>query len=50
MKGQHTDLDEIRMAAAYRRRRMTGPATFSLFVWPLPARREFWSPPAWPMR
>jgi nicotinic acid phosphoribosyltransferase len=52
MKGLYTDLYEVRMATAYRRRRMTGPATFSLFVRRLPAgpripdrRRPSWSRP-----
>jgi nicotinate phosphoribosyltransferase len=41
MKGLYTDLYEVRMAAGYRRRRMVGPATFSLSVRRLPARRGF---------
>jgi nicotinate phosphoribosyltransferase len=36
-----TDLYEIRMAASYLRRRMRGPATFSLFARWLPANRGF---------
>ncbi|MEV4709426.1 nicotinate phosphoribosyltransferase [Actinoplanes sp. NPDC049316] len=36
-----TDLYELRMAAAYLRRSMSGPATFSLFVRGLPAERGF---------
>ncbi|WIY00509.1 nicotinate phosphoribosyltransferase [Amycolatopsis mongoliensis] len=39
--GLHTDLYEIRMAASYLRRGMTGPATFSLFVRRLPPGRGF---------
>ncbi|MBE1494025.1 nicotinate phosphoribosyltransferase [Amycolatopsis lexingtonensis] len=39
--GLHTDLYEIRMAASYLRRGMTGPATFSLFVRRLPPDRGF---------
>jgi nicotinate phosphoribosyltransferase len=41
MNGLCTDLYEVRMAATYRRRRMTGPATFSLFCRRLPAGRGF---------
>lgn len=41
MTGLHTDLYEIRMAASYLRRGMTGPATFSLFVRKLPPERGF---------
>lgn len=37
----HTDLYELRMAASYRRHRMVGPATFSLFVRKLPEDRGF---------
>lgn len=36
-----TDLYELRMAASYLRRGMTGPATFSLFVRTLPQDRGF---------
>jgi nicotinate phosphoribosyltransferase len=39
--GLCTDLYEIRMAASYLRRGMTGPATFSLFVRALPPDRGF---------
>lgn len=41
MTGLRTDLYELRMAASYLRRGMTGPATFSLFVRRLPHRRGF---------
>ncbi|TVT15118.1 nicotinate phosphoribosyltransferase [Amycolatopsis rhizosphaerae] len=41
MTGLHTDLYEIRMAASYLRRGMTGPATFSLFARSLPRDRGF---------
>lgn len=41
MPGLYTDLYQIRMAASYLRREMTGPATFSLFVRDLPADRGF---------
>lgn len=41
MLGLHTDLYEVRMAASYLRRGMTGPATFSLFARRLPHRRGF---------
>jgi nicotinate phosphoribosyltransferase len=36
-----TDFYELTMAASYRRRGMTAPATFSLFVRDLPAERGF---------
>jgi hypothetical protein len=36
-----TDLYELNVAARYLRRRMGGPATFSLFVRKLPATRGF---------
>ena len=36
-----TDLYQLNMAASYLRRRMTGPATFSLFVRSLPESRGF---------
>jgi nicotinate phosphoribosyltransferase len=39
--GLFTDLYELRMAASYLRRDMTGSATFSLFVRELPPRRGF---------
>ena len=39
--GLLTDLYELNMAASYLSRRMTGPATFSLFVRQLPAERGF---------
>jgi nicotinate phosphoribosyltransferase len=39
--GLCTDLYELRMAASYLRREMTGPATFSLFVRRLPPDRGF---------
>jgi nicotinate phosphoribosyltransferase len=39
--GLVTDLYELTMAASYLRRRMTQPATFSLFVRKLPASRGF---------
>ncbi|HEY8453604.1 MAG: nicotinate phosphoribosyltransferase [Micromonosporaceae bacterium] len=41
MTGLYTDLYEVRMAASYLRRGMTGPATFSLFSRRLPASRGF---------
>ena len=41
MSGLCTDLYEVRMAASYLRRRMAGPATFSLFARRLPAERGF---------
>ncbi|MEV4140934.1 nicotinate phosphoribosyltransferase [Dactylosporangium sp. NPDC049742] len=41
MTGLCTDMYEVRMAAAYLRRAMAGPATFSLFVRRLPADRGF---------
>lgn len=41
MQGLWTDLYELRMAASYRRRGMSGPATFSLFARRLPPRRGF---------
>ncbi|MEV0702814.1 nicotinate phosphoribosyltransferase [Saccharopolyspora sp. NPDC050389] len=41
MSGLCTDLYEIRMAASYLRRGMTGPATFSLFARKLPRDRGF---------
>lgn len=41
MSGLYTDLYELRMAASYLKRRMIGPATFSLFARKLPARRGF---------
>src|SRR5690606_32297313 len=41
MTGLYTDLYEVRMAASYLRRDMTGPATFSLFSRRLPASRGF---------
>lgn len=41
MTGLCTDLYEVRMAASYLRRDMTGPATFSLFSRRLPATRGF---------
>jgi nicotinate phosphoribosyltransferase len=41
MTGLYTDLYEVRMAASYLRRGMTGSATFSLFSRRLPARRGF---------
>jgi nicotinate phosphoribosyltransferase len=41
MSGLDTDLYEVRMAASYLRRGMTGPATFSLFARRLPRRRGF---------
>lgn len=39
--GLMTDLYELTMAASYLRRRMTGPATFSLFVRKMPPDRGF---------
>jgi nicotinate phosphoribosyltransferase len=36
-----TDLYELNMAASYLRRKMVGPATFSLFVRALPRHRGF---------
>jgi nicotinate phosphoribosyltransferase len=41
MTGLYTDLYEVRMAASYLRRGMTGSATFSLFSRRLPATRGF---------
>ncbi|MDP9818313.1 nicotinate phosphoribosyltransferase [Spirilliplanes yamanashiensis] len=41
MSGLWTDLYELRMAASYRGREMTAPATFSLFARRLPADRGF---------
>ncbi|WBB69407.1 nicotinate phosphoribosyltransferase [Micromonospora sp. WMMD812] len=41
MTGLRTDLYELRMAASYLRRGMTGRATFSLFARRLPPRRGF---------
>lgn len=41
MKALLTDLYELNMVASYLRRRMTGSATFSLFVRRLPATRGF---------
>jgi nicotinate phosphoribosyltransferase len=41
MTGLLTDLYELRMAAAYLRRGMRGPATFSLFARRLPRQRGF---------
>ncbi|MFG2099797.1 nicotinate phosphoribosyltransferase [Micromonospora echinaurantiaca] len=41
MTGLRTDLYELRMAASYLRRGLVEPATFSLFVRRLPARRGF---------
>lgn len=41
MHALYTDLYELRMAAVYLRRGMTGPATFSLFVRHLPPHRGF---------
>ena len=41
MTGLYTDLYEVRMAASYLRRDITGPATFSLFSRRLPASRGF---------
>jgi len=36
-----TDLYELRMAASFRRRGMSAPATFSLFIRELPPERGF---------
>lgn len=41
MSGLQTDLYELRMAASYLKRGMTGPATFSLFSRRLPPQRGF---------